>query len=399
MAKRTKAQKRVSLEEKSPISISRESSGVKKLKIAVYTICKNEEQFVDRFMDSALEADAVYVLDTGSTDNTVEKLKARGAIVRVQEYKPWRFDTPRNDNMDDVPEDFDYCVSFDMDEFFEKGWRANLEKFLNENKGVDQVTYLYSWNHYEDGRNKNTFCYDKIHTRKNYRWIKAVHEILDFSGGRPEVQAFCNSIHAHHFADDTKSRGNYLPLLKLSVDEDPNDLRNLFYYARELMFYKKSEEAIEYFQKYLDHPDSNWKYERAFAWYFCAKCYGNLGNKQKYEEALLNALREDKNVKEVLKSLAFFYFEGKDYLSCFYYAERAIACNRRFIYLEEADAWDEGLAEDCSGAAAWHLGFRKKALERYKEALEKEPENNRFIENIKWLEKTLGEDLIKAYLG
>ena len=49
------------------------------MKICVYAIAKNEEQFVDRWMDSMREADWVCVLDTGSTDRTVEKLADRGA--------------------------------------------------------------------------------------------------------------------------------------------------------------------------------------------------------------------------------------------------------------------------------------------------------------------------------
>ena len=48
-------------------------------RICVYAICKNEEKFADAWMDSMQEADAVVVLDTGSTDHTVEKLRARGA--------------------------------------------------------------------------------------------------------------------------------------------------------------------------------------------------------------------------------------------------------------------------------------------------------------------------------
>ena len=54
---------------------------MKKYKICVYAISKNEEKFVDRWMDSVSEADEVFVLDTGSTDETVEKLKKRGASV------------------------------------------------------------------------------------------------------------------------------------------------------------------------------------------------------------------------------------------------------------------------------------------------------------------------------
>ena len=43
----------------------------KKLKVAVYAISKNEEKFVKRWYESMKEADSIYVLDTGSTDNTV----------------------------------------------------------------------------------------------------------------------------------------------------------------------------------------------------------------------------------------------------------------------------------------------------------------------------------------
>ena len=67
-----------------------------KYKVCVYAICKNEEQFVDRWMESMSEADQVVVLDTGSDDGTVERLQARGAAVTVETVAPWRFDAARN---------------------------------------------------------------------------------------------------------------------------------------------------------------------------------------------------------------------------------------------------------------------------------------------------------------
>ena len=42
-----------------------------KYKVCVYAICKNEEKFVQRWVESMKEADEIYVLDTGSTDNTI----------------------------------------------------------------------------------------------------------------------------------------------------------------------------------------------------------------------------------------------------------------------------------------------------------------------------------------
>ena len=47
------------------------------MKICVYAISKNESNFVDRWVESMSEADDIYVLDTGSIDDTVEKLKKK----------------------------------------------------------------------------------------------------------------------------------------------------------------------------------------------------------------------------------------------------------------------------------------------------------------------------------
>ena len=46
-----------------------------KYKISVYAITKNEEKNVDKWIDSMKEADEIVVLDTGSSDATVERLK------------------------------------------------------------------------------------------------------------------------------------------------------------------------------------------------------------------------------------------------------------------------------------------------------------------------------------
>ena len=64
-----------------------------KYKVIVYAISKNEEKFVDRWYNSMKEADEIYVLDTGSNDNTITKLKEHGVKVKKEIIKPWRFDS------------------------------------------------------------------------------------------------------------------------------------------------------------------------------------------------------------------------------------------------------------------------------------------------------------------
>ena len=53
-------------------------------KICVYAICKNEEKFVDKWLESMSEADYIVVLDTGSTDNTYNLLKNDTRVTKVE---------------------------------------------------------------------------------------------------------------------------------------------------------------------------------------------------------------------------------------------------------------------------------------------------------------------------
>ena len=129
------------------------------------------------------EADRIIVLDTGSTDQTVSKLKELGAYVYEEKIIPWRFDIARNHSLDLVPQDADICVCVDLDERFEPGWRDNLERFWK--KDTNRAQYRYTWNFNEDGSEGYVFWIDKIHARHGFHWENPVHEILVYTGQVP----------------------------------------------------------------------------------------------------------------------------------------------------------------------------------------------------------------------
>lgn len=96
-------------------------------KIAVYTICKNEEKFVNKWLDSMSEADYMVVLDTGSTDATIKlleegKKKYPNLIYAQKVIDPWRFDVARNANIDIIPKDANILFENDLDEWLAPGW-------------------------------------------------------------------------------------------------------------------------------------------------------------------------------------------------------------------------------------------------------------------------------------
>src|SRR6266550_4008556 len=102
-------------------------SGNLPLKIAVYTIALNEAAHAERWASSAADADYRIVADTGSTDDTVERLTRAGVTVHRIAVRPWRFDDARNAALALIPADVDVCCTMDMDRFLEPGWRAKLE--------------------------------------------------------------------------------------------------------------------------------------------------------------------------------------------------------------------------------------------------------------------------------
>ena len=240
------------------------------MKIAVYAISKNEEQFVERFCESAKDADIILIADTGSTDGTVERARACGATVHDICIAPWRFDLARNAALAVVPRDVDICISLDLDELLEPGWREEIERVWTE--GTTRLRYMFDWGC------GISFFYEKIHARKGYMWHHPCHEYPVPDGRIEEVWAQTDFLIAVHKPDPTKSRSQYMDLLELSVREDPQCPRNAFYYARELSFNARWQEAIDACKAYLALPRATWMNERCYAYRVMGRCYSELGH-------------------------------------------------------------------------------------------------------------------------
>ena len=65
--------------------------------------------------------------------------------------------------------------------------------------------------------------YFKVHARNDYKWAHPIHECLQFLGKRPEKMVFIPGMVLNHYPDATKSRGSYLPLLEMAVQENPDN--------------------------------------------------------------------------------------------------------------------------------------------------------------------------------
>lgn len=354
------------------------------MKIVVYAICKNESGFVDRWMDSMQEADRVIVLDTGSTDDTVQKLRSRGARVYEEQFSPWRFDTARNRSLELVDDDADLCVCTDLDEYFLPGWRAELERVWSP--GVTQVRYPYVWSFRADGSDGVTFWYEKIHARHGYKWTHPVHEVLSWIGeGTPGKTADAPGMRLEHHPDPAKSRGQYLPLLELSVREDPDDDRNTHYLGREYFYYRRWDDCIRTLKKHLAMPNALWADERAASMRYIASSYSHKGQPDEAVRWYLRAAAEAPHLREPLTDLALELYYQKDWHGVLFAAGRALRITKRpRTYICEADAWGS-LPWDLMAVAYYNIGRNTLALEYALQALELDPGNERLQNNVRLL--------------
>lgn len=355
-----------------------------KKKICVYAISKNEEKFVKRWYESVKEADSVYVLDTGSTDKTISMLKDLGVNVSVKKIKPWRFDVARNESLKLVPEDCDICVCIDIDEVISKGWRKKLEEIWDDN--TNHLRYIYNWSHDDNGKPLVSFYYEKIHARNGFKWIYPVHEVLEFSGEK-EVFKTTEEIVVDHYPDSTKSRSNYLPLLELSVKENPDNDRNMHYLGREYMFHGKYNEAIDMLIKHLNLKSATWKDERCASMRFIARCYKYL---KRYDEAKMwldKAINEAPYLRDPYVERAMLEYELNNFEDVKKYCLLALEIkNHTKNYINEPFSWNYTIY-DLLSISEFYLGNIESSLKWINKATKMEPNNERLINNKKVIQE------------
>ncbi len=350
-----------------------------KYKVCVYAICKDEEKFVERWVNSMKEADEIYVLDTGSTDNTVKELRKRNVNVEVKKIEPWRFDVARNKSLELVPLDTDICVCTDLDEVFEKGWRNKLENAWNIK--TTRARYNYNWSFDENGKPAVNFYIEKIHDRNNYKWTHPVHEVLTYIGNENESFITFDNITLNHYPDRMKSRGSYLPLLELSVKEDPSDDRNMHYLGREYMYYGKWNECIDTLIKHLNLPKATWKDERAASMRFIARSYKNLGRFEEAKIWLNKAIEEAPYLRDAYVERALLEYQLGNYIEVEKYCHDALRItSHQKTYINEVFSWDYTIY-DLLSISLFYQNRLKESLIYSDMAITMNPKDDRLIKN------------------
>lgn len=214
--------------------------------VGVYTPVKNEVRHVERWAETARQADYLFMLDTGSDDETVKLAESCGIEVAEAHISPFRFDDARNIALSLIPAHIDIVLQLDADELLVDGWRQAVD-------GVDPAHNRWSYwlRPHKQNAGWGAVRRSNMHRRHGFRWEHPVHEIVV----GPPADAHLDDVVVLHHPDISKPRG-YLAMMQEFHEKLPQDSRLLFYLAREYVTSGDWVSARTHLVKFLEHPNA-----------------------------------------------------------------------------------------------------------------------------------------------
>lgn len=224
-------------------------------KTAVYTILKNEKQYIEKWLYYAEPFDYRVLLDTGSTDGSWELLqeyasKDPNLIIEQKTFTPWRFDVARRYNLSMVPEDVKWCLSPDLDEYFSINTHDEMERIIDAVPHITNISCdrLDIYSRTVRVGPPNFIGTNKIHLRADYTWNQPIYEHLSWiHKDREECELYSDDIFLIHDQDFRKKERPelYIKMLHDEYNDNPTNTWNLWFL---LYHYQKTLQMEKYIE-------------------------------------------------------------------------------------------------------------------------------------------------------
>lgn len=286
--------------------------------LSLAMIVKNEETTLERCLESIKDTvDEIIIVDTGSTDNTVEI--AQKYTDKIYHFK-WsdHFAEARNYSFSKAT--CDYIMWLDADDYLEESEQTKLlELKQNFDKDIDIAMLKYNIGFDEFGQVTISNYRERILKRsKNFKWEEPVHECIAPSGN---VKQFDIAITHGHKVRIHSDRN-----LKIYEKQTELSDRGTFYYARELMTHHRLEDATQQYEKFLT-SNRGWVEDNIRSCYDLATCYHSLGQKQIALKYLFQTFLYDIPRAEICCKIGAYFIEEKDYPKAIYWYDLALNPN------------------------------------------------------------------------
>lgn len=276
--------------------------------ISLCMIVKNEEDVLARCLESSKNiADEIIIVDTGSNDKT-KKIAAKYTD-KVFDFT-WVEDFSKARNFAFSKATKDYQMWLDADDVITE---ENVKKILELKKmldpSIDIVTFKYNTHFDELGNPILTSTRGRLFKRdKEYLWNDPVHEYITLKGNIYHAEdIFISHRKEHNYTD--RNLKIYQKQIKEGKQLSP---RSTYYYARELMDNKRFEEAIYYFESFLD-SNLGWIEDNICSCFNLYTCCTNLKNTDKAFSSLCKSFKYAPPRAEICCCFGYYYKEKKDF--------------------------------------------------------------------------------------
>ncbi|WP_330368604.1 tetratricopeptide repeat-containing glycosyltransferase family 2 protein [Alkaliphilus metalliredigens] len=352
-------------------------------------IVKNEEKVITRCLESIKDiVDEIIIVDTGSTDHT--KAVVQRYTNKVFNFK-WidNFSIARNYAYSKAT--MDYILWLDADDVVLETDRMMLRQLKQDlDPSIDVVMMKYNVGFDEQGHTTLSYFRERLTKRaNNYQWHEPVHEYLAIDG-----KIINSDICITHQKEYNSSPDRNLSIYeKVLSREGPLSTRGHYYYARELYYHERYDDAIIYFNRFLD-SETGWIEDKICACYHLSLCYQYKNQKENMLQTLLRSFSYDEPRAEICCLLGSTAMEDANY-------HKAILWHQLATQVQKPQHTWGFMLHDYWGyipnlqlcLCFYKLGKIKEAIYYNNKAAEYKPEDSAVVQNKRYFSSLTKRDI------
>ena len=275
-----------------------------KISISLCMIVRNEEDVIGRCLSSVENAvDEIIIVDTGSQDNTKNIVKEHDA--NVYDFQ-WIDDFAKARNFAFSKATKDYVMWLDADDVLLEEDSEKLIKLKNDfDTSIDSVTMNYVLGQDAYGNITSQLRRNRLVKRSNnFKWIGPVHEYLAVFGNIRN-----SDINVYHKKIKSSENRN-LRIFEARVNKGEEfSPRDTFYFANELYYNNRTDEAITYYEKFINSKQG-WIEDNKTACSNIAECYAKKGDMDTFLHYCLKSFQYDIPRADFCCKVAYYFFNS-----------------------------------------------------------------------------------------
>lgn len=281
-------------------------------------IVKNEIKVLERVLSVAHQfADKIVVVDTGSTDGTIELIKKYNAEYFHYDWNN-NFGEARNFAFSKATTD--YIMWLDADDIVSESEIEKINIFKQNSDDVDTLMCKYVMNTDQDGNPLFWFYRERIVKNcKLAKWEGAIHEVIT-----PFGKVVHSDITVLHSPVNSHTKRNLSIFRQMLKNGEQLNTRNLFYYARELFYAGHYKKSLTVFNKYLAKGDC-FPPDKVEAYKNMHAIYSKLNCAEKAVQCLFDSLKVFVR-SDIACLLGDHYCNNQNYATAIDWYKTAIVC-------------------------------------------------------------------------